>query len=83
MLHIFVITKSVSFSLLLFICRVTVKAAVFDGIPDLTGLVDVSVYDTKPVHFPSMCCNAIKWVQKTRQVYDPKQRWYMTLTFCV
>ena len=59
------------------------KAAVFDGIPDLTGLVDVSVYDTKPVHFPSMCCNAIKWVQKTRQVYDPKQRWYMTLTFCV
>ena len=35
-------------------------------------LVDVSVYDTKPVHFLLICCNSIDWVQKTYQVYDPK-----------
>ena len=42
------------------------------GIPELTGLVAVLVYDTKPVCFILICCNAIKWVQKTRQLYDPK-----------
>ena len=48
------------------------KSAVLDGVPDLTGLVAVSVYDTNPVHFLSMCCKAIKWVQKTRQLCDPE-----------
>ena len=43
---------------------------VIDGVPNLTGLVDVLVYDTNSVHFILMCCNGIKWVQKTRQVYD-------------
>ena len=48
------------------------KAAVIDGVPDLTGLVAVPVYDTKPVHFILMCCNGIKRIQKTRQVYETK-----------
>ena len=48
------------------------KAAVIDGVPGLPSLIDVSVYDTKPVHFLLMCCNAIRWFQKTRQVYDSK-----------
>ena len=48
------------------------KGAVIDGFPDLPGLVAVSVYDTNNVHFLSMCCNAIKWFHKTRQVYETK-----------
>ena len=43
-----------------------------DGIPNLPGLVALLFYYIKPVHFLSMCCNAIKWVQKTRQVCDPE-----------
>ena len=30
-----------------------------------------------------MCCNAIKWVNRTSQVYTLKQKWYATLSFCV
>ena len=48
------------------------KSAVLDGSPDLPSPIAVSVYDTEPVHFLSMCCNYIKWVQKTEQVYDPE-----------
>ena len=51
----FFITKSVYLSFICFL-RVTVKSMVLDGVPDLTGVVDVSVYDTKPVHFILMCC---------------------------
>ena len=47
------------------------KAAIIDGVPDLPGLVAVSVYDTNTVHFLSIYRNAIKWVQKTRLMYDP------------
>ena len=46
------------------------KAAVLDGTPYLPGLFAASIYDTNPVRFLLMCCNAIKWVHKTRQVYD-------------
>ena len=49
------------------------KYAALDGVPDLSGLVAVSVYDTNTVHFLVVCCNAVKWVQKTRQVYDPEK----------
>ena len=48
------------------------KAVVLYGVPYLTGLVAVSVYDTKPIHFLLMFLNAIKWVKKKRQVYDPE-----------
>ena len=48
------------------------KAAVLDSLSDLTGLFDMMIYDTKLVHFLFVCCNAIIWVHKTRQVYDPE-----------
>ena len=48
------------------------KAVVLDGVPNLSGLVNLLVYEKKTVHFFLMCCNANKWVHKTRQVYDPK-----------
>ena len=47
------------------------KAEVLNDFPDLSVIVSVSVHDTKPVTFLLMCCNAIKWFQKTRKVYDP------------
>ena len=50
--------------------RNTVKAAVLKGDPKCPGLVAVSVYDTKPVHFLSMVCDKIKWLIKSRPVYD-------------
>ena len=44
-----------------------------DGVPDLPGIVAVSVYDTKPVNF-LYCCVAmpLNGFIKKRQVYDPK-----------
>ena len=45
------------------------KAEVVDDVHDTTVLVSVSVYNTKPFHFISMCCNTVKQVQKKRQVY--------------
>ena len=40
------------------------------GVPKLPFLVSVSVYDTNPVHYLLVCCNTLKYVQKTLQVYD-------------
>ena len=48
------------------------KAAVIDGVPDLTGIFALSLYETKPIHFISILLNSIKGVQKTRQVNEPK-----------
>ena len=48
------------------------KSEVLDGIPDLQVLVSVLINETKPVHFLLIFCNAIKWVQKTRLVYDSR-----------
>ena len=48
------------------------KAAVLDGVPDLPVLFVVLFYDIKPVHFFSLCYNAIEWDYKTWQVYDAK-----------
>lgn len=38
-----------------------------DDCPDLIALI---IYDTKPVYFLSMACNALQCVTKTRQVYN-------------
>ena len=54
-------------SLWFFLFRGVLKATVLDGIPDMPGLVDMSVYDTNLVHFISMCCNTIKWIQEIIQ----------------
>ncbi|KAL7577120.1 hypothetical protein ACA910_019722 [Epithemia clementina (nom. ined.)] len=49
--------------------RGTVKAAVLEGDPEVTGLVAVSYYDQKPVHFLSTICEKIHWVECTKRVY--------------
>ena len=50
----------------------TVKAAVIESCPPLNAshLVAVSVYDQKGVHFLSTCVQQIKWIEKTRMVWD-------------
>ena len=48
----------------------TVKAAVLTNDPKCLDLCAVSVYDTKPVHFLTMCNNNIKWVEKERKIYN-------------
>jgi hypothetical protein len=50
--------------------RGTVKVAVLKGDPDCPKLVAASVYDTKPVHFLSMICDCIKWVEKQRPTFN-------------
>ena len=40
------------------------KDVVLDGVPDLPGLVAMSVYDRKPLNFLLMCYNAIEWIKK-------------------
>ena len=49
------------------------NSTLLDGMLGLPDLFDVLVYDTKPVNFILMCCNTIKWIQKTRKVYDPEK----------
>ena len=61
--------------------RGTVKAAELVGDPKCPGLVAVSIYDTKPVHFLSMRCENIKWVEKTRLVYDKNKGKTIRLKF--
>ena len=50
--------------------RGTVKGAILSGDPEVPDLVAISVYDTKPVNFLSMCCETVQWVKKTRKIYD-------------
>ena len=50
--------------------RGTVKAAVLCNDPELPDLVASSVYDTKPVHFLSTCCESIKWIVKERLTFN-------------
>ena len=52
--------------------RGTVKVAKLTGVDALDDcpLLAVSVYDTKPVHFLTMCTNKVEWVTKRRLVWD-------------
>ena len=43
--------------------RGTVKAAVLKGDSDCPNLVASSVYDAKPVHYLSMVCTEIRWIE--------------------
>jgi hypothetical protein len=45
------------------------KAAVLEGNECCSNLVAFSVYDTKPVHFLSMSCTWLKWVEKAKVVF--------------
>ena len=79
MLYIFVINKWVSLSLL-FICRVAVKDAELDGVPGLTGLVSMLVYDKKTVNFSRCVATPLNEFRKNVKCMTQKQKWYMTLT---
>ena len=50
--------------------RGTVKAAVLQGDKECPDLVASIIYDKKSVHFLSMVCTKIKWVEKIRKVYN-------------
>jgi len=57
------------------------KAAVLEGDPDCPNLVAFSVYDTKPVHFLSMSCTELKWVEKVKLVFDKTEEKRVQLRF--
>ena len=50
--------------------RGTVKAAVVEGDDKIKDLIASSVYDTKPVHYLSMVCEAIKWIIMKKDVFN-------------
>jgi hypothetical protein len=58
-----------------------VKMAVLLGDKDCPNLVSVSVYDTKPVHFLSMVCESIKWIEKSCPVFNPKEKQMTPMSF--
>ncbi len=61
--------------------RGTVKAAVLENDPKCRNLVASSVYDTKPVHYLSMVCNELKWVEVERDVFNVDSGKREKLTF--
>ena len=61
--------------------RHTVKAAVLKGDKVSKDLVSVSLYDTKPVYFLSNACQELKWIEKERKVFDPKQKKTVRMPF--
>jgi len=54
--------------------RGTVMGAKLVGDSGCPDLLAVSVYDTKPVHFLSMACDSVKWIEKSRRVYDKSSK---------
>ena len=50
--------------------RGTVKAALLEGDDKCIGLVVSSVYNTRPVHYISMVCDKLKWLEIEKQVYN-------------
>lgn len=57
------------------------KAAVLQGDAACPNLVAFSVYDTKPVHFLSMSCTELKWVEKEKVVFDKKEEKRVKMRF--
>ena len=50
--------------------RGTVKVAVLKGDPFCPNLIATSIYDTKPVHYLSMCTEKVEWSQVKKSVYN-------------
>ena len=50
--------------------RGTFKVEVLQGDKECPDLVASSIYNTKHVHFLSMVCTKINWVDKIRKVYN-------------
>ena len=82
MLHIFFITKSVYFYFIL-ICRVTVKDAVLDGVPNLPCIVAMSDYEKRTVIFSKCVATSLNGFIKHGKCMSSKQKWYATLSFGV
>jgi len=61
--------------------RGKVKAAVLHEEPAMSDLVAMSIYDNKPVHFLSMTCQSIKWLVKSRQVWNHEARRMVPVSF--
>ena len=59
----------------------TVKAAVLVGDEEVPDLVAVSYYDQKPVHFLSMICESIKWIECHKEVYCVETEQVETMKF--
>ena len=57
------------------------KAAVFDGDPDVPNFAAFSYYDQKPVHFLSTICESIHWIQCQKQVYCSETQQLEMLNF--
>ncbi len=61
--------------------RGTTKAAVLTGEPKAPELVAFSVYETKLVHFLSMACTGLKWIEKRKKVYDRESSQNVSMSF--
>ena len=57
------------------------KAAVLDGDEEVPGLLAISYYDQKPIHFLSTICEKIKWVECEKKVYCVETEQVETLKF--
>ncbi len=47
----------------------------------IVDLVAFSVYDTKPVHFLSMACTGLKWIEKRKKVFDRETGTNVSMAF--
>ena len=56
-------------------------AAVLTDNPECPNLVAFSVYDMKPVHFLSMACTGLKWIEKWQKVFDKSVEQNVSMSF--
>ena len=61
----------------------TVHSAKLTGDLLCSDLIAVLVYDTKLVHFLSMACTDIKWIKKSRLVYDKVAKKLVPMDFLI
>ena len=54
-----------------------------DGVPDLPGLVSMSVYGSKPINFSQCSATPFNGFRKHDNCMTPKHKWYVTPTFFV
>jgi len=54
--------------------RGTMKAAILEGDNKCPELVAINIYDNKPVHFLTMSCDSIAWIEKKRNAWNPIAR---------
>jgi len=61
--------------------RGTVKAAVLEGEPNAPGMLAISLYDSKPVHFLTYHEEGVRWKKCTRQVWSKKHGHMIDIDF--